>query len=88
MATLDDTPGALWKFSALELKAEGDGSTRQNVFLDQPLRASHYSHLSQSDNIIPEAFDELTEGVNCACHQIAAHLGRDLKVVTEEMGRY
>ena len=62
VATLDDSPGAVWKFSTLQIKAEADGTTTQNAFLDQPLRAPHYSQLAQADNIIPEAFDDLPAG--------------------------
>ena len=91
VATYDESPregGREWLFSELWMEAGPGGSTTQDALLDVPMRAPHYSHLVQADNMIPEAFHTLADGVNCCCYQLAALLKADLAEITQTMKVY
>ena len=43
------------------------------------------SHVINASLLCEEAFHDLAEGVNCACYQLAAHLGLEVAQLDEEM---
>ena len=64
-----------WKYVELRTTVDATGEVEQQAFLDQPMCCPRPSALINATGIIPEAFDELDPGVNCAIYQLSKHLG-------------
>ena len=63
-----------WRYSEMRTTIEDNGYPNQEAFLDRPLRSPKPSSLINVTGVVPDAFDELKPGVNCAIHQLSRHL--------------
>ncbi|MDA8584249.1 hypothetical protein N9L68_08430 [bacterium] len=68
-----DTPRG-WRYSEMRTTIEDNGYADQQAFLDRPMRSPKSSSLINVAGVIPEAYEELTPGVNCAIDQLSKFL--------------
>lgn len=65
---------------------EDNGYANQQAFLDRPMRSPKPSSLINVTGVIPEAFEELKPGVNCAIYQLSKQLDLPYEDIEAAMG--
>ena len=68
-----DTPRQ-WRYSEMRTTVAADGDVTQQAFLDVPMGRPKPSCLINVNGVVPEAFEDLKPGVNCAIYQLHKHL--------------